>query len=218
MATEKTMKRNRPHTIYKNAAGKRIPGVTTVLGVLDKPALKHWANRIGLQGISMREYVDEKAGIGTLAHYLIQCHLEGVEPELDEYSKIEIDQAENAFLKFLDWQKVIGFEPTFCEMQLVSEALQVGGTCDAYGRINGDQVLIDLKTSGSGIWPEMKHQASAYGAILMENGYQLDRIYIVRVGRDDAEGFETALVDRWQKRLELFRHCRALYDLQKELK
>lgn len=30
------------HQIYKNAAGKRLPGVTTVLGNLDKPALRGW--------------------------------------------------------------------------------------------------------------------------------------------------------------------------------
>lgn len=30
------------HTVYKNAAGKRLPGVTTVLGNLDKPALRGW--------------------------------------------------------------------------------------------------------------------------------------------------------------------------------
>lgn len=32
-----------PHTIYKTADGKRCPGVTTVLGVLDKGALLPWA-------------------------------------------------------------------------------------------------------------------------------------------------------------------------------
>ena len=31
-----------PHQVYKNAAGKRLPGVTTILGVFDKPALKRW--------------------------------------------------------------------------------------------------------------------------------------------------------------------------------
>src|SRR5438093_1588565 len=31
------------HTVYKNAAGKRVPGVTTILGILNKPALLKWA-------------------------------------------------------------------------------------------------------------------------------------------------------------------------------
>ena len=32
-----------PHTVYKLADGTRVPGVTTILGVLDKPFLMAWA-------------------------------------------------------------------------------------------------------------------------------------------------------------------------------
>jgi hypothetical protein len=31
-----------PHQVYKNGINKRLPGVTTVMGVFDKPALKRW--------------------------------------------------------------------------------------------------------------------------------------------------------------------------------
>ena len=34
-----------PHTVYRNAEGRRLPGVTTILGVLDKPPLLEWAAR-----------------------------------------------------------------------------------------------------------------------------------------------------------------------------
>ena len=40
-----------PHQIYKNAAGKRLPGVTTILGVFDKPALKRWGLGMERDGI-----------------------------------------------------------------------------------------------------------------------------------------------------------------------
>ncbi len=44
-------KRSKVHTRYKLKNGLLVPGVTTVTGVLDKPALIIWANRLGLQGI-----------------------------------------------------------------------------------------------------------------------------------------------------------------------
>ncbi len=40
-----------PHTVYKDSAGKRLAGVTTILGVLDKPALRGWYAGQERQGI-----------------------------------------------------------------------------------------------------------------------------------------------------------------------
>ena len=53
--------RAKPHTVYRTADGQRVPGVTTVLGILNKPALIKWANNLGLQGIDSATYVDETA-------------------------------------------------------------------------------------------------------------------------------------------------------------
>ena len=55
--------KNRAHTIYKNEEGKRLPGVTTIVGLLDKPQLRVWANRIGLDGIDLNSYMDDLANI-----------------------------------------------------------------------------------------------------------------------------------------------------------
>lgn len=40
----------RPRGGYANAAGERIPGVTTVVGMLDKPALVGWAGKESIEG------------------------------------------------------------------------------------------------------------------------------------------------------------------------
>jgi len=40
-----------PHTRYQNAAGDVLPGVTTVLGVLNKPPLLDWAARVERDGV-----------------------------------------------------------------------------------------------------------------------------------------------------------------------
>jgi len=82
------------HTVYKSLDGEKVPGVTSILAdTIPKPALIPWANNLGLQGIKVKEYVDELALIGSLAHYLITCNLSKIEPNLDDYSANQIGLA-----------------------------------------------------------------------------------------------------------------------------
>ena len=92
-----------PHVVMKNKDGKRVPSVTTVLGVMAKPQLVYWANKIGLEGIKVNEYVDDKAVIGTLAHYMAECDVNGVIPDYQsevECSDEQIEQAKVCFDKY----------------------------------------------------------------------------------------------------------------------
>lgn len=229
-AKTKEFKKTKGHQRYYLKDGTLVPGVTTVLNILNKPALVGWANRLGLQGIDSSKYVDAKAEIGTVAHYLIECHVKGEKPAqdyLDEYPKKAIDQAENGFLKFLYWLQGMEaqhgkFHLAGSEMQLVSEDYGFGGTIDIYGYFEKEDgvrlyVLIDIKTSGSGIWPEMMHQVSAYRKMLIENGNRVDKTIICRVGRSEDEGYEAQEVTKLDTHFELFKRCLDIYRLKKLL-
>ena len=87
----------KPRRQYKDANGKRLPGVTTILGVLDKPALLHWAARTAAEatasaivdgGMPSTAAVErgrlapfqrrqEAADAGTLAHACVEAHYAG---------------------------------------------------------------------------------------------------------------------------------------------
>ena len=95
-------KRSKVHTVYRLADGTKVPGVTTVLGVINKPQLVKWANNLGLQGIDSSSYVDATARIGTLAHEMIQEYLGGPDWDRSAFTREEIDTAENAVLSFLN--------------------------------------------------------------------------------------------------------------------
>jgi len=204
------------HTIYKDAAGKRLPGVTTILSVLAKPALVAWANRLGLDGIDSSKYTDESARIGTLAHYLVQCHLTHTEPALTMYGQWEIDKAENALISFYEWEKSHTIEPIETELPLVSEQYKYGGTVDCYGMVDGTLTLLDFKT-GKAIYDEMLIQLAAYRQLLTENGFPVDRARIIRIGRREDEGFEERAITDFEPYFELFEHCLAIYRLQKRI-
>ena len=214
---EKTAIRNKAHTTYPLLDGTLVPGVTTILGVLNKPALVPWANKLGLQGIDSSKYVDEKAAIGTLAHQMIADHLRGEITDTNEYSKLQIDQAENALLSFFEWEKTHHIEPVLVESPLVSERYRFGGTVDCIGLMDGELWLGDVKTS-SGIFPEMLIQVAAYTRLAYEHELDIRKVRILRVGRTEDEGFEDRLVNHLSKRWEIFEHCLAIYNLQKEVK
>lgn len=216
MADKELKQAAKAHTIYKLQDGKRVPGTTTILGVLNKPQLVAWANRLGLEGIDSNKYTDAAARIGTLAHYLIQCDMTGETPDISEYGAMEIDKAENALISFFEWKKGKNIETIENEIPLVSEQYGYGGTIDCFCKIDDTYWLIDFKTCKS-IYNEMLVQLAAYRQLLNENGFEVDKAKILRIGRDETEGFEERTVTDFTKYWEMFEHCLAIYKLQKEI-
>lgn len=216
-------KKAKQHTIYKLADGKRVPGCTTITGVMDKPALKKWANKLGLQGIEVDKYVDELAVIGTLAHYMIECHCKNEAPDLSDFTPNQVSLAENSYIKWMFWKDSVKFEPIHNELALVSEKHRFGGTLDIIGKVNGKLTLVDIKTC-KGIYGEHKTQvAGGYKILADENqkviGGPIEDIVICRVGRNDEEGFESIQVSLTESALhqKRFLICRDLYSVNQEI-
>jgi len=203
-------KNNKVHTQYKTKAGTRVPGVTTVLGVLAKPALIHWAWDLGLQGIDYRKYRDATALVGTLAHALIAHELGAEKPDLTAYSSEIINKAENAVLSFYEWQKSNDIQPILVEQPLISEQYRFGGTIDCLAMLNGQMVLLDIKT-GKAIYDEMYYQLAAYRQLLLENGHEIEEALILRVGRDETEGFDVQKITAFDEDWEVFLSCLNIY-------
>ena len=209
--------KTKAHIRYKGANGENVPGVTTILGILNKPALVKWANNLGLQGIDSSRYRDEMADIGTLAHYLIMCHLTGQTPDTADYSPNQLEMAENATLSYYEWEKGHDIEPILVEAALVSPQYGYGGTVDLYAAVDGVPTLVDFKT-GKAIYPEMVYQLAAYKQLLQEHGYEVGPARILRIGRDADEGFEEKVVTGLERQWAIFNHCLGIYNLQKAIK
>lgn len=215
--TKDAPKKSKAHIRYELPDGTKVPGVTTVLGVLNKPALVIWANRLGLQGIDSSKYRDEMADIGTLAHQMIVDNFKGEETDTSEYSKSQIELAENCLLSFWAWEKGHKIEVIMAEAQLVSAQYGYGGTIDCFCKLDGQPTLLDFKT-GKAIYTEFFYQLAAYEQLLAEAGHLIEVTRILRIGRDADEGFEERSVGKLDKQFELFKHCLAIYNLMKEVK
>ena len=207
--------KTKAHIRYRDSSGNIVPGVTTITGLLAKPQLIVWANRLGLQGIDSTRYTDAMADIGTLAHYLIMCYLKNEEPDTSDYSPNQLEAANNCFASYLAWEKNHTLEPLIVEEPLISDELKVGGTPDLYCILDGLHTLIDFKT-GKALYPEHQYQVAGYGAILEEYGNPVEQCIILRIGRDDNEGFEEKIIKDSTVSRSIFLCLLSVYYLQRQ--
>ena len=203
------------HQEYFLKDGTKVPGVTTVLGIIAKPALAPAANKLGLLGINSTIHWRELADIGTLAHYLILSHLKKVKPDTSDYRKDFIDKAENSFLSYLEWEKGHKIEPVLLETPLVSEWYRYGGTPDCVCHLDekDDLTLLDFKTGG--IYREHYWQLAAYGQLLNDTHYVNDGI-ILGIPRTVDESFNEKIIDDLSLGWYPFKKCLELYNSIRE--
>lgn len=207
---------------YRNAAGKKVPSVTTVIGMIAKPWLVSWANKLGLQDVDSTLYVAEAAGAGTLAHAAIESDLRG-DTTIDaalvaEFSEAEKTAARVAWGSYKAWRKLHELEPLLIESQLISERLQVGGTVDLYAKIDGRRAVLDFKTGGR-VYESHLVQLAAYRAILEERGYEVDEVRVVLIPREvlTLEPPPEHVLEDTHHALNVFHAARGLYAAHREM-
>lgn len=204
----------------KDAQGKPIPGVTTVLNVLglNKGALMGWAYKQGLAGVPLYEARDKAADIGTLTHLMINADLHGQIFDTAPYPPDVVDKAETGFLAWLDYKRLVDFQLIEAEISLVDQELGIGGTMDKVA-IKGRLSITDFKTGG-GPYLEQWVQVAAYKYLWeLHNPDQpaAGGCFILLVNKEDG-GFTHAHKVATDKYFELFKHAVAIYKLAKELK
>jgi hypothetical protein len=154
--------------------GEVVPSVTTILSVLDKPALVGWAaktvatyaaenhdaltaldvgDRVALlKGVPWRNR-DRAADRGTDAHtYAERRMVFGLKPQPTTRSEEKIDAV-------LDTIKP---DCLLTEATIWNQSVGYAGTFDGIWKVGSRTVLIDWK-SGKGVYPESGLQAVAYG-------------------------------------------------------
>ena len=209
------------HQVYKNAEGKRVPGVTTITGEglgWSTGVLCRWNNKKGLEGIDTKKFVDDKADIGTLAHLMVTNQLQGIKTSTDDYSANQIKAALNSVKSFDKWAEGKKIEPILIEKPLVSNIHNFGGTMDIVAKVDGLLELIDLKT-GKGIYPGMLVQVGGgYDILLNEHEHHCDKVMILNIPRADSERFMVHEIEHLDDCKKAFLNCLSTYPIHKIIK
>ena len=216
----KKHKKVKAHTRYMLKDKTRVPGVTTICNLINKPFLIGWANRLGLEGIDSTKYVDELADIGTFAHEVISLELKGEDTSsncYDDYTQNQAECAGPCIAKFYEWKKNNKITPILIETGLISEKHKYGGTLDLYCELNGKKTLLDWKT-GSGFYEGHKVQLAANKNLLEENGYEVEECRLLGIGRNEKEETHESLVNSMDLRFKKFLNLLEVYYINRELK
>jgi len=213
--------KTRLHTQYKDSEGNVVPSVTSIIGSQlgwNKNALINWTKKLVAIGEDPEKVRDKSADIGTLAHYLIECDLKGLQPNIGDFSINNLMLAQNAYNAFKKWWDDKNFKFYKSECVIVSEEYKYGGTIDLLARRENDIYLIDFKTSG-GIYPEHLLQVSAYEYAYSQEIEPIKEVYILQLSKQD-DSFSEHYISREQLNLafEAFLHCISLAKIQSELK
>ncbi len=209
------------HTRYRNQKGIVVPGVTTVIALLAKPALVNWAWKLGLEGQDMNKVRDKAADVGTCTHYLCECFLKKQTPDLANFTGDTIEQAKRLAAKFASWYKAEGLALVASECNVVSEVHQFGGCIDIVALTPGEdrdakRGLYDIKTS-KGIYDEYKIQLAAYEVAWNELHPDAKIDFIKVIHLEKATGYlHLYTFSNLATEFEIFTHLRAIYALQKK--
>ncbi len=182
---------------YKDASGKKLPSVTTVLGRFkESGGLIRWAFEQGKAAErgeinDLYDNRDEAANIGSIVHDIAEATIAGdgsrqavlmatVESLTDEQQAM-VRNGVQAFASWFDGSRIVVQET---ETPLVSEPHGFAGTFDALGRDAADRlVLLDWKTS-AGVYPEYLVQLGAYAILLEERGDVVEEAHLCRFSKE----------------------------------
>lgn len=162
--------------LYKGPGGVLLPGVTTVLKVLDDTT---WMNSyIARKGRRELDTLRTNAAVlGTKIHALAE---RAATDRTYEPADEEMRPYHDAIREFyaLHVRRVIA-----TEFSLVSVKERVGGTLDAYVEMaNGERAVLDIKCKrSSGITDVNRAQTAGYALLLRDNGYTVNRRVILRL-------------------------------------
>lgn len=216
------------------AEGKVIPSVTSVIGILDKPALVAWSAKITAKWILERinlikkgalsysvgdegevyqsartEHMRESskaAKIGTAAHKAVENWVtKGKKP-----TKRASESTRVAFDSFIRWAENNGLKRGACigsEVRLLSKKYGYAGTLDLLVYLGGKLYLVDVKTSNNFYEPDMPMQLAAY-AHAVEEMYDIkvEGLGVIRLDKESGMPHWKDYTKYRKPCFEMFRH------------
>lgn len=219
----------------------KVPGVTSIIGMLPKEFLRYWAakevaqtavDELGtLVSMVLRDpdaAVDhlkkapdrntrKAADVGTAAHDLFERMSKGenlgrVHPDLEPFVR-----------HFDEFLAVAKPEYHFMEETVWSDKHEYAGSFDAFASIDGEMLWMDNKTTRSGIHEEVGIQLAAYrfaDSIIREDGGRVpmpkaDGGAVLHVR---PEGWKLVPVRCDEELFEIFLHLREIFRYEREIK
>lgn len=228
--------------------GKALTGCTTVLSVVAKPALIQWAANMAVDYIKEHRAVlnvkidgveypilttetlleearkahckrkKEAGDYGTRTHEEVELIVNRAIKESEGLITGHTVGESKPISNFVEWaiQNKVKFLES--EKNIYSEQLWIGGIVDLVVEIDGQVWIGDVKTSGSGIYPENFWQCAGYQLMLNNmNLYPNIAGYLILNLKESGEFIEKRSISNEENK-EAFLACLKIYRIQEKLK
>jgi hypothetical protein len=199
---------------YSTEDGGFVPSVTTILECYPKGAAYYnWLKENGKDADEIR---DEAGRRGSVVHKLTEFYDAGYEVSLiNPQGQIEYKLNEWAmFERYVEFRSRFQFVTDSIELNIISKELGYAGTIDRIIDMDGEKILLDIKTSNA-IYPSYWLQLAAYRSLLMNKaGIRVNKVAILWLNaktrtegkKGDVQGIGWQLItkDDTDKELQLF--------------
>lgn len=204
--------------------GNFYPSVTTILQAYPKDAgFYKWLKDVGNDADAVRDAAGER---GTTVHKLTEQYDDGLEVSLiSEDGRLNFAMQEwSMFERYVNFRERFPMNILASEMMLISEKFEEAGTLDRFVKLNGKNVILDIKTSNQ-IYEHYWLQLAAYKRMFEEaSGQQVDQVGIVWLnsktrtdgskGAIQGQGWQVIIKDDTSTDIELYDATKALWKHQ----
>ncbi len=206
---------------YQTNDGGYVPSVTTILEAYPKGAAYYnWLKEAGKDADEIR---DEAGRRGSVVHKLTELYDAGEEVHLvNPNGSIDYKLNEWAmFERYVEFRSRFDFIIDAIEINIINAELGYAGTIDRIITINGQKMLIDIKTSNA-IYSSYWLQLAAYRSLLLNSmGIRIDKVGILwlnaktrtdgKKGDIQGAGWQLISKDDTSKDLDLFNATYSLW-------
>lgn len=184
---------------YLSPSGNYVPSVTTILDAYPKDAAFYkWLKDVGQDADNIR---DEAGRRGSNVHELTERYDSGEEVTfINDNGWPAFKMSEwSMFERYVEFSRTINPTIEMMEAHMISATLQFAGTLDRVVDIDGEKILLDIKTSNS-IQPTHWLQLAAYNELIKETGVKVDKVAILWLNaKTRTEGKKGAIQGKgWQ--------------------
>jgi hypothetical protein len=203
---------------------KPYASVTTILSVIDKPALRRWFGEQVYFAMLKDPTLKKEDALaapyatsttaksrGTTVHSMVEAYKAGHKVE-DANIPDQFKGYAKAFYTWIDHHKVSIIEQ---EKTVFCKELGYGGTLDMVATINDEKepTIVDVKT-GKDIYQEAFIQTAAYQYALKESGIVAKNISVLLLKDDGTYKFE--VMTNYEKKFKGFLACKAIWEALNE--
>lgn len=207
-----------------NGEEKPFGSVTSIISIIDKPALRYWFGKEVYYAMVKDPSLSEKTALaspyvsnekakkrGTTVHSIVEAYKFGNKVEDIDIQKEYLGYAK-AFYKFVE-----DMNPVFREQEktVFSEKNHYAGTLDVVLTLGTGDYVIDIKT-GKNIYLEAFIQGSAYKNVLDEearldeNGKELAGVGVLLLKENG--DYELKTTSETKELFEVFKACKTVWE------